>query len=130
MNYRCKSCPNARGKAINYQVDSYGNTVDGYKFYEDCQYVRASNVCFFEKKFLEAYFCDIHHCTTTLSGKAESYNEMFKSSEGALFCQDFVKSNSRADFLDDEDAVVDYDGDDEICTEARKNKPYFWEMSR
>ena len=48
----------------------------------------------------------------------------------ALFCQDFVKSNSRADFLDDEDAVVDYDGDDEICTEAQKNKPYFWEMSR
>ena len=124
MNYRCKSCPNARGKAINYQVDSYGNTVDGYKFYEDCQYVRASNVCFFEKKLLEAYFCDIHHCTTKQSGKAESYNEMFKSSEGALFCQDIVKSNSRADFLDDEDAVVDDDGDDEICTEARKNKPY------
>ena len=130
VNYRCKACPNAQGVAINYQVDCYGNSRDRYKFYEECQYVRASNVCYFEKTFLEAYFCDIHHCTTTLSGKAESYNEMFKDSKGALFCQEFVERNSGADFLDDADAVDDDDGDDEICSEARRNKPYFWEMSR
>ena len=115
--------------AINYQVDCYGNNKDGYKFYEECEYVRASNVCYFEKTFLEAYFCDIHHCTTTLSGKAESYNEMFKNSKGALFCQEFVARNSGADFVVDVDEEED-GGEEDICVEARKNKPFFWEMSR
>ena len=110
-------------------MDRYGNDHEGYKFYEECDYIRASQVCFFEKKFLEAYFCDIHHCTTTLSGKAESYNEMFKTSKEALFCKEFVEKNSGADFVNDEETGVEDFGND-ICPEALKNKPYFWEMSR
>ena len=72
---------------MTYQVDKFGNDRDGYCFYEECDYIRASEVCFFEKQFIKAYFCDIHHCTSTLSGKAESYNELHKFSKASLFYQ-------------------------------------------
>ena len=113
---------------MTYQVDKFGNDRDGYCFYEECDYIRASEVCFFEKQFIKAYFCDIHHCTSTLSGKAESYNELHKFSKASLFCQDFVKSNGKITVEDDTDWEEEY-GDD-ISSESQEAKPYFWEMSR
>lgn len=109
----------------------YGNETDGYKFYEHCDYIRASEVCFFEKQYLVTYFADMHHCITTMSGKAESYNEAFKDSESAQFCRKFVEDNSTVEFAsDDKTDWLDEEWVDEICQESQKTKPFFWEMSR
>ena len=109
----------------------YGNETGGYKFYKDCDYVWASDFCFFDKQFLITYFADVYHCITTMSGKAESYNEAFKDSKSADFCRKFVEDNSNADFAsNDKTDWVEEECVDEICQDSQKTKPLFWEMSR
>ena len=92
-------------------MDKYGNESSGYRFYVACNYVRASEVCFFEKQYLQSQFADLHHCSTTLSGKAESYNEAFQDSKSSLFCQEFARTNPGADFVREEE--TDWDGDED-----------------
>ena len=92
--------------------------------------MRASEVCFFEKQYLQSQFADLHHCSSTLSGKAESYNEAFQDSKSSLFCQEFARTNPGADFVREEETDWDGDEDEQISKESMQVKPFFWEMSR
>ena len=65
-----------------------------------------------------------------MSGKAESYNETFKDSKSSIFCKEFVRSNSKVDFVTGDETDWDEEDDDQICSEAKQAKPFFWEMSR
>ena len=127
--YRCKQCPKTEGKDVSYHVDKYGNESSGYRSYEEYVCVRASEACFFEKEYLKSQFADLHHCSSTMSGKAEAYNEAFRESYSSLFCEEFSKKHPGAEISKEEDIEWEED-DDQISEESQRVKPFLWEMSR
>ena len=66
---------------------------------------------------------------STMSGKAEGYNEAFKESDSSLFCEEFSKKHPGAEISKEEDIEWEED-DDQISEESQRVKPFLWEMSR
>ena len=101
---------------------------------------------FFETEVVEGFLCDSHHSQTSIVGKTEAYNELFKNSESSKFCREFTCKNSRSldfvasdevededDFgddniLDEDNEDEDGDGDPGACPQF--SKTFYWEASR
>lgn len=92
---------------------------------------RASEVVFFEKQLVEGFLCDSHHSQTTMVGKSESFNELFKNSAASQFCREFTSKNAKKlDFVNGD--CIEEDGYEEDATNAcpQFSKTFFWEVSR
>ena len=91
---------------------------------------RASEVVFYSKLLVEGFLCDSHHCQSTLVGKSESFNELFKSSPATKFCRAFTSKNAKKlDFVND-DQVDGEDDEDSTNACPQFRKTFFWESSR
>ena len=78
---------------------------------------RASEVVFFEKQLVEGFLCDSHHSQTTMVGKSESFNELFKNSAASQFCREFTSKNAKKlDFVNGD--CIEEDGYEEDATNA------------
>ena len=84
---------------------------------------------------MEAFLCGSHHCQTTISGKCEAYNELFRQSPTSQFCQAFVTNNEQIQqqFIEHEgNADEENDNEDvyENSTCPQFGKTFFWELNR
>ena len=89
---------------------------------------------FYEKEVIDGFFADNHHCQSSMVGKAESYNEQFRSSDSTKFCREFVNKNMKTSDVFSEENEDGTEEDDDIvhtensCEEFRKT--FFWESNR
>lgn len=93
---------------------------------------RASEAVFYEKEVIEGFLADNHHCQSSIVGKSESYNELFRHSMATEFCREFVGKNVKncAVFSaeDCEDDCVEVLLEQNSCKEFKKT--FFWETNR
>ena len=79
---------------------------------------------------MEGFLCDSHHCQSTLVGKTESYNELFKNAARTKFCRAFTCRNAnKLDYVNDEKVEVEEE-EDAINACPQFKKTFFWESNR
>ena len=86
---------------------------------------------FFEKQMVEGFLCDSHHSQTTLVGKSESYNELFRNSPASQFCREFTSRNAdKLDFVHGDGVEEEEDEEEDTNACPQFKKTFYWEVSR
>ena len=92
---------------------------------------RGSEVVFFEKQMVEGFLCDSLHSQTTLVGKSESYNELFRNSPASQFCREFTSRNAdKLDFVHGDGVEEEEDEEEDTNACPQFKKTFYWEVSR
>ena len=81
---------------VFYNLDNYGNSTMGFKFYPASFKVtafRASEMEYCSKKFLETYLAELQHSFVSSEGKCESYNDVHRISPERDFFDKFLLYN-------------------------------------
>ena len=91
MNENVKFESNSR---VYYHVDQYGNPDIGFKKYPlgmKIKVTRSSTEVYCTDILLQSYKSELQHSFTSVEGKAESYNELWRSTERFDFFKMFLK---------------------------------------
>ena len=94
FRFKKKSVQFETNSRVYYHVDQYGNPDIGFKKYPfgmKVKVTRSSTEVYCTDILLQSYKSELQHSFTSVEGKAESYNELWRSTEKFDFFKMFLK---------------------------------------